>query len=889
MNACSFIPAIFILSFCSSSLSVFAQPSPIDKPHGISPGLHKVTDLLRSLHEAGIPLAYSSDKMPNVLVTVKPDETTRTLLKRLQNKRIIKFSVDDPLVIVKEYVAGNFTVSGRIKNSETGEYLIGATVKVDNSTKGTITNGYGFYSMTMTEGTYFITISHVSHQRFTTNIELNRNINLNIALAPATIRLEEVEINNASAEINILSNIPSVTRINMDKKQGQIPYLLGAVDIIQHALLLPGMSTVGEDAGSVNVRGGRPDQNLVLLDEAAIYNPNHYIQASVFNPDAVNDVKIFKGYIPPSYGGRNSSVIEVRQKEGNTKKFSFYGGIGPFSGQALAEGPFNKGKSSFLVSIRRSLLNLSTSDFASTSIRRNRFLFQDVNFKINLRPDDHNSYYLSGYWGNDRKISGLNTISNWGNRMISYRWNHIFTPRLFSVFSFYASEYSYKTEGFENAFSFASRSKITDYSFKSDLTYSFNPSNEVNFGFSSVFHRLNPDSRILTNESTNTTSRLRLNVEHGIESALYGSHEAKIGNFRLNYGLRYSLFHNIGPNNVRVYEPGLPFSDSSVTDIIQFKKNELIRLFHYAEPRISLNWVIDQNNSIKSAYSKTVQYLHQISNTLTPAPTDTWKLSDRYVLPSITHQYIFGYYKNFKENMWESGAEVYYKKNIDNISYKQGAELLFNENIETEIVLRKGRSYGLELSITKKQGDLTGWISYTLSRSEMLIDPRGLSEGAIGGKYFLGDDDLVDRYVPANFDRTHNFSTSCILNASDRVSISANFQYATGIPVVLPSDKYVFEGNLVPYFGALNFSVSRLPDYHRLDFSLKLVNKRLKKNGSLRKNKSYWVFSLYNVYARKNANSFLFRSSGANSTFGEIVQYSLFGTIIPGVTYNFRF
>ncbi|MEM6831863.1 MAG: TonB-dependent receptor, partial [Bacteroidota bacterium] len=541
---------------------------------------------------------------PQVRVDLLGDETPRSLLTNLQQNQIINFKIADPLILISEYVLKKYTINGTIKDTKNGESLIGASIQLNNSTLGTITNGYGYYSLTVPEGSYAVHVSHVGFRKFETQIDLRQNINLNVSMAPSVTKLEEVQINSISSNVNISSSVPSVTRIKINDKGDQIPYLLGAVDLIQNAFLHPGISTTGEDANGFHVRGGRVDQNLILLDEATIYNPNHYIQVSIFNPEAVNDVKILKGFIPPSYGGRASSVVEVRQKEGNTKKMSYSGGIGPFSARALVEGPFRKGKSSFLASVRQSLLNLDVNDFASTSVRRDRFSFTDVNLKINSKPNKYNSYYLSGYFGNDRNAFGLNSLSNWGNRMVNFRWNHVFSPRIFSNLSSYVSEYSYRNESFDEPGSFVSRSRIVDYSVKSDITYSFNPKNNLNFGFSSIFHRLKPGDREPFIFSTVDINTIRLDTEHGLESGTYLNHELELGRFSFNYGLRYSLFHSFGPDDVRVYEAGLPFSDSTIIDTVSFSKREVIKFYNHAEPRLSLNWRLLDHTSLKASYSK---------------------------------------------------------------------------------------------------------------------------------------------------------------------------------------------------------------------------------------------------------------------------------------------
>ncbi len=856
--------AVFALS-CLSGIS----QSGLDSLITIKNGNYPLKPTLQSIKNSGVPLAFSTNKLPDIEVSVRNGESVRDFLERQHTNQIVSYSVENSQILVKAYAPRKFTLNGRIRDAESNEHLIGANIQIKGTELGGTTNGYGYYSITLDEGKYNVIISHIGYKSFRTQIDLRSNAYVGFSINPHVVQLKEVEISSIANDANISSNIPSVSRLNVSSNSILTPYLLGEVDVIQNSLLQPGIKAIGEDAGGIHIRGGRVDQNLILLDEAPIYNPIHVGQVSVFNPDAVNDVKIFKGFIPPAYGGRASSVIEVRQREGNKNKKSFSGGIGILSARLVAEGPIKKGKSSFLASARQSLLNPSIESFANTSARRERIRFRDINLKINSNPNERNTYYLSGYFGKDRNAVGFNSIRNWGNTTLNFRWNHLFSPKLFSNFSSFISEYSYKVENEELSGTSVFNSRIVDYSIKSDFTYSFKPTNEINFGFSAIFHRLKPGDRETFDVNT-TTSLIELDAEHGLESAMYLSQQTEVGPLRFNYGLRYSTLHNFGPEQVLVYSPDALPSDSTVVDTVSFRPGQLIKFYDNLEPRLAINWRTGPNNSLKMAYSKTAQYLHLISNTRAPAPTDIWKLSDTFIPPTINEQYSIGFYQNFKQNMWESSIEFYYRDIRKEISYKNGADLIFNENLETELLVNQGRSFGMELFLKKKYGKFTGWLSYTLSRSETRFE-----------------DDSKDAFIVNDFDKTHDFSTTWALNISDRVSASANFLYSTGIPVTLPSDKYSFENNLVPHF--VDRNQSRLPDYHRLDFSVKWKAKKIKKDGSRRKNDDFWVFTLYNVYARKNVNSYFFQESELNPGLGEIVQYSIFGTIVPGITYSFKF
>lgn len=796
--------------------------------------------------------------------------TLRRFLKQLSSNEIAGYAIQSNQILITSYIKRSYTVNGVLKNVETGEDIIGATVQVLGTTLGTNTNGYGYYALTLEEGIYTLKFSHVGFSSMESEIVLDKNTYYQISIAPSIIELTEVEVNSKTQDFNVASNIPSVSTISIAPIKGQIPYFLGEVDVIQNALLQPGIGAIGEDASGIHVRGGGVDQNLILLDEATIYNPNHfYGLISIFNPEAVNDVRIMRGFIPPAYGGRSSSVIEVRQKEGNANKLSYSGGIGLLSARGLVEGPLKKGKSSFLVSGRQSLLNLSIDDFGSSSVRRSRIRFQDLNMKINARPNNSNTFYLSGYFGNDRNTTGFNSIRNWGNKMINFRWNHLFSSRLFSNFSAFVSEYSYRIENSEEPGAFVGRSRITDYNLKGDLTYSMSKTNDLSFGFNTVFHRLTPGTREPFDPDA-STNLLELDKEHGIETALYLSHESQIGKIHLNYGVRFSMLHSLGPGEVFTYQDNVSKHDSTIIDTLSFSRNELIKRYQTIEPRVALNWRMNSTTSLKAAYSKTAQYLHLISNSVTPSPTDIWKLSDTYIKPTITHHYTLGIYRNILENTWELNTELYFKDIRNGIQYKNGADLIFNENIETELLLTRGRSFGVEFYLKKSSGKLNGWISYTLSRAESRLDENN-----------------EQKFVLENHDKLHSFSTTWNMKLTDRLSASSNFVFNTGIPVTLPTDKYVFEGNFIPHFKERNNA--RLPNYHRLDLSVKYDGRKFKKDGSPKKNESFWIFTIYNVYARQNAYSYFYRESATNPGLAEIVQYSIFGTIIPAVTYNFKF
>ncbi len=849
---------------------LYGQKEPLDEKMGFWGNL-TLFQSLDSVRFSGIKLAYSSDKLTNQQLDIEQGISIKEFLNFLSERRIADIIYEGGQIILLPHTPKNHTIHGVLKDIETGEHIIGAAVEVSGTQLGTTTNGYGYYSITLREGDYRLKFSHIGYQSHESEVALFKDAYFDISLSQQITTLEVVEVLATADDINVSENIPSINRISISGSDGQIPYLLGEVDVIQNALLKPGIRAIGEDASGIHIRGGGIDQNLTLLDEAIIYNPNHfYGLISIFNPEAVNNVRIMKGYIPPSYGGRTSSVIEVRQKEGNANETNVSGGIGVLSARALVEGPIHKSKSSFLISGRQSLLNLSLDDFASNSVQRNRVRFQDLNLKLNFKYSKSSTYYLSGYIGNDRNIVGLTTTRNWGNRMLNFRWNYLFTPRLFSNISAFYSEYNYRIENTAEPGAFVGRSKISDAGVKVNLTSDISPGNELSYGFNFIYHRLLPGEQEPLVQDANTNN-VKLENERGLESALFLGHKFNVSKVSMEYGLRVSSLHNFGPGSVFEYKPGVPLADSTIIDTLQFDSFDLISRDINFEPRASINWRLNTKTSIKASFNRTAQYLHLISNTISPAPTDIWKLSGQFIPPTRTNQYTLGLYKNLKSNAWELSSEVYFKAIENNIQYKNGADLVFNENIETELLLSEARAYGLELYAKKKSGRLQGWISYTLSRAESRIPENG--------------DEL---FILENHDKTHDFSTSWSMKVSKRLSTSANFVYNTGIPVTLPTDKYVFENNLVPHFQFRNNS--RLPDYHRLDLSIRWEGKKFKKRRQkIRKNSDYWIFTLYNVYARQNAYSYFFRESPVDPGTAQVVKYSIFGTVIPAITYNFKF
>ncbi len=838
-----------------------------------------IDDLLRSWRDQSDRiLVFSLDRIPAIQIELPQKNLTEQQIISLLKTQNLNVLVRDNRILITQVKAQpkkRYSLSGYVTDAATGEALIGATVFEKGSKLGTVTNRYGYYSLTIPADSSDFEVNFIGYEKRSLKVTLASDQKLDFELNENALELGEVTISSRTPDFNIRSMIPGINSLDFGP-ENNVPYFMGEVDVFQGSLLLPGIKILGEEAAGINVRGGGIDENLILLDEAPIYNPTHYFGLiSVFNPEAVNDIQFMKGFFPANFGGRASSVITIHQKEGNDQAFHMAGGLGLLSARLLAEGPIKRGKSSFLVSGRQSLLN--PTELGASDINNSSTFFTDFNFKANWRQNDHNTFFLSGYVGNDRNVTGFDGQRRWGNQTATFRWNRQYGQKLFSHFSAVFSQYNYRIVEPREAGSFIGRFRIIDYTLKLDQSYHASPTSEFNFGAITTFHRLKPGERLPFDPDDTSTNPLDLDSEHGIETGLYGSHRWSINNeISVLYGLRISALHNIGPSQVYTYAEGEPLSDQSIIDTLQVEPGQIISSFYNLEPRISTNWRFEPSTSIKASYNRTYQYIHLISNTITPNPTDIWKLSDEFLAPTRTDHFSIGLFKNFNDNAWESYVDVFYKDIRNTIEYKNGADLLFNENIETELIKADARAYGLEFFLKRNLGNITGWISYTLSRAERRTITDFPEEQINDGSYFPDDND-----------KTHDVSLVVLNRLSSRLSFSSSFNYSTGRPITLPTGKYTFEGNPIPHFSGRN--QSRITDYHRLDLSLKLEGKKSRKDGTPRKFNDYWTLTVYNVYARRNAFSYFFRASESDPSETEIVRYSVFGTVIPSITYNFSF
>jgi len=759
------------------------------------------------------------------------------------------------------------TLSGYLKDKANGEALIGATIYIPQLKTGVITNPYGFYSISVPEGSYSVTFSYIGFQTQTPLINLNASKQLNVLLEEDTKQLDEVVITGVKKNRNVESLQMSMEKVQV-KMIRKLPSFMGEVDIIKSITLLPGIQNGGEGSSGLYVRGGGPDENLMILDEAPVYNASHLLGFfSVFNSDAIKDVEVFKGGIPAEYGGKASSVIDIRMKDGNSQQLGMSGGIGNISSRLTVEGPIIKDKWSFIVSGRRTYADVLGKAIGIEELQDNQLYFYDLNLKTNVEINDKNRIYLSAYTGDDYFKAGESIYMRWGNLTSTARWNHLFSNKLFSNTSLIFSRYNYNLGVPESAADqFDWTSQISDYNFKEDFSWYLNSNNKLTLGFNLIYHHFEPGA-VDANEGS-YFSDLKLTNYNAVDNSLYVSNEQTIGpKLTLRYGLRYSYFQQIGKGKVREYQnPGQPNEDE-VTDIKEYGSGELIPPpYHNLEPRLAVKYMLTPESSIKASYNRMAQNLHLISNTNSPTPLDIWLPSNSYIKPLIANQLGLGYFRNFNDNMFETSAEVYYKKMNNVIDYIDGAELFLNEDLETELLRGKGYAYGLELYAKKQEGRLTGWLSYTLSKSMREIP--GINS---------------NKAYPSSYDRTHNVSLVANYELAKRLNLSSTWVFSTGNPTSYPIAKYDVQGNTIYYYADRNSN--RIPDYHRLDLSLTYD---FKKNDR-RKFKQSLNFSIYNVYARRNAYSVTFRQNEDNPNVSEATRLSIIGSVIPSITYNFNF
>lgn len=769
-----------------------------------------------------------------------------------------------------------FTLSGTVIDANSNETLIGVNVVVTELKTGVTTNEYGFYSITLPTGTYTLQVSYLGYKTIEQTLNLNQNVKNNFNLFGNETTLKEVIITSNKTKIDIKKPEMSVNKLSISAIK-KMPVVLGEVDVLKSILLLPGVTNAGEGASGFNVRGGGADQNLILLDEATIFNSSHVFGFfSVFNPDAIKDLKLYKGGIPARFGGRASSVLDIYQKDGNSKDFHVNGGIGLISSRILAEGPLVKDKGSFLIGGRSSYAHLFLK--LSEEQKDNAAYFYDLNTKLSYKLNPNNSLYLSGYFGRD-VFSLRDSFSNiYGNTTVNLRWNHLFSEKLFSNLSLIYSDYYY---GLDLDFvGFKWDSGIKNYNIKYDFKNYISDKFKLNYGMNSIYYEFNPGT-IRPSKPDSGINFAQLDKKYAFEPALYLNADHDISNkISLSYGLRYSMFYRLGASDVNLYQDNNPVLFNPELKIYEkatpigqksFSRNQVIESFNYLEPRFSAAYQINEEQSIKASYNRMVQYLQLISNTSSPTPLDIWTPSDNFIKPQIADQVALGFFKNFSNDQYSFEVETYYKKVQNRLDYIDGADLIANNAIEQIILNGQLRSYGLELLLRKNEGKLNGWISYTLSRSEQQTPGRTPIETGINN----------GQWYNSVFDKLHNLAVTSSYTLNDKWSFGANFALQSGQPVTFPTGQYEYLGIVVPSYGLRN--KNRLPAYHHLDIAATLTPK----SNNNRQWKGEWVFSIYNLYNRRNAASINFRQN-ADTGANEAVRTSIFG-IVPAVSYNFKF
>jgi|TARA_B110001452_G_scaffold259996_1_gene257036 hypothetical protein len=779
--------------------------------------------------------------------------------------------------------AQNVTLSGYIKDAANGEELINASI-VNEKSQGTVTNVYGFYSLTLPEGQYTFTVSYIGYESIEKTLALKESQTLDFELTEATNQLAEVEVTAKRLDENLNRAEMSTTQLTA-KQIKAIPQFLGEFDVIRSITLLPGVTTVGEGASGFNVRGGKTDQNLILLDQAPVYNSSHIFGFfSVFNGDAVRDLKLYKGGIPAPFGGRLSSVLDVHQKEGNTKEFAGTMGLGLLSSRLMLEGPLVKDKASFMIAGRRSyqdvLLKASPNDDLNSIIAN----FYDLNAKVNYKFNDKSRLFLSAYYGKDAfGVPGLVKF-DWGNLGLTGRWNYLITDKLFLNVSTIYSDYDYAI-GFDFP-----QAKIDNIAFiknqSNKLAFSWFPNakHQVNYGAEATVYDFEPFSTTLDYIDSNLVDiNIELQNEYAVEPSLYIEDNWKVNNrMTIRGGLRYSSFYNLGARDVVNYNPTAngTVRNDLITDTTNYSSREIIESFdglQGLEPRLGINFKTTENTAIKASYNRMRQYIHLISNTTSSLPIDTWRPAGRYIDPGTADQIALGWNRNFKGGEWQLSIETYYKSMRDLVDFKNGAQPTGVDNIEVALMTGRGRSYGLEMQLDKKIGQLTGWVAYTYSRSQLQVDLGATPEEWIN----LGN------WYSAAQDKPHDIAIVAAYAWKPNISFSGSFIYQTGKPYTYPEARSEFEGIIYPF--ALSRNNSRTPAYHRLDLSMDVAIPNKKENGR----KGSWNFGVYNAYARKNAFSIFFEEelddNGDPTGQTKATQLSIFATAIPTITYNLDF
>lgn len=753
-----------------------------------------------------------------------------------------------------------FTVSGVLKDAASGETILGAPIAVSEIPgTGVLTNDYGFYSLTLPKGNYTLVVRYPGYQVISLKVVLDKNQVLNLNLENALSELKEIEITATKENDNVTKSQMGMEKLDI-QEVNKLPVLFGEKDILKSIQLMPGVKSAGEGNSGYFVRGGTADQNLILLDEALVYNASHLLGFfSTFNSDAIKDAVLYKGTMPAQYGGRISSVLDIKMNDGNAQQWKVGGGLGLISSRLNVEGPIKKNKGSILLTGRRTYADVFLKASNNEDLNSSQLYFYDLNLKANYQLNDKNRLFLSAYDGRD-KLGIAETFGlDWGNTTATLRWNHILNEKWFSNTSFIYSNYSYNIGLSTSTLDLDILSRIRDFNLKQEWQFFASPKHSFKAGLNLVHHTITP-GEIEANDSSGIDDSGDFQKKYALENAGYIAGESKLTqNINLSYGLRLSTFNLLGGDG-EFYNYS---SEGDITDTLFYNQNDIVKTYVVPEPRVSMSYVLNESTSVKAAYTRSSQFLHLISNSNASNPTDLWIPSSQNVKPQIADQVGIGLFKNIRNNQFEFSVETYYKDMQNQIDYRDGASTQANELVEGELLYGQGRAYGAEFLIKKKKGKLTGWIGYTLSRTEKQID------GINNNEWYV-----------ARQDRTHELTVVGVYDLSERVSMSASWIYYTGNAVTFPSGKYSIDGqNYLVYTERNGY---RMPAYHRLDLSLTLYNKK-KENFE-----SNWNFSLYNAYGRENAYFISFRDNDDDPTRTSAYQTTLFRWV-PSITYNFLF
>ena len=863
--------SVFILLFSFNAISQRIERVKIDlelKDVSLKEFIHHV--------ESITPFRFvaKADDIENELhinITAK-NESVDQILKKVFTPRHLEYKQVGSNITLKKSVArkdiskpanniptgdSKYSLHGTVKLGSSGETVIGATIAVSASGTGTVSNEYGFYSLTLLRGEYTISVSAVGMKTKEVGVVMDKNIRMDFLMEEEVKDLEAVTVTAAAPGRSLGNPQMSIDRINVQEIK-DIPVLFGERDVLKTIQLLPGIKSAGEGNSGFYVRGGAADQNLILLDEAPVYNASHLLGFfSTFNSDAIKNVTLYKGGMPAQFGGRLSSVVDIKMNDGNNQDLSVSGGIGLISSRLNIEGPIQKDKSSFLLSGRRTYADLFLRLLGDSSLRSARLYFYDLNAKANFSLGEKDKIYLSGYFGRDvlsqEDLAGI----NWGNATGTLRWNHIFNKKLFSNTSLIFSNYDYRININSESTDYEILSSIRDWNIKEELQWYANSSNTITIGLNSIYHTIKPGEISVTSKDVSLAQGLP--DRYSLENALYASNNWKATDrLALSYGIRVSAFTILGKGDYYTLD-----NDGKVTDTLQYARGEVVKTYLNPEPRIALSYQLNATSAVKASYTRNTQNLHLISNSTSSSPTDKWVASTNIIKPEIADQVAIGYYKNLVDNRFELTIEAYYKSMQNQVDYRNGAQVFTNDAIETQLLFGKGRAYGIEGLFKKKTGKLSGWISYTLSKTERKIP--GINN---------------DNWYNARQDRTHDIAIVGIYQINKKWTISANWIFYTGDAVTYPSGKYTVDDEVYFYYSERNGY--RMPNYHRLDLG---ATRQLKKKKNF---SSELSFSLFNAYGRANAYQINFREAKNDPNRTEAVKTSLF-TFVPSISYNFKF